>query len=1776
MTVHTDTSIDADIEAILPLTPMQQGMLFHSLLEPEAGHYIQCTVASLPAGTDLQALQTAWQQLVARHGVLRTVFLWEDLERPLQIVGKQGVLDWQTADWRDKTEAEAADALQALVTEQVQRGFALDRAPLMRVMLVQMPDQSWRQVWTYHHILLDGWSLPILFDELSALYSSLVGGTGLTLNRPVPFGDFIAWTQRQDSAASERFWAENLKGLAGLTPLPTEPKGQASAHAETIDIELGSRFSETLRGFARTLRITPNTLMQAAWALTLSTLTGETDVLFGGTVSGRPAGLDGVETMVGPFINSLPIRIAIRDGAKVRDWLAELQAGIAEREPHSHCALIDIQRLAGFASGGPLFDTLLVYENYPLGKVLGGSADRLGLSDFDTRERTNLKLTINVIAAEAMAVRFAFDPAQLRRQSVVRMAHLLEVVLRGLVADPDMILGDLPLLDAADEAKVRALSHGPSRTYPVDQTLHSLIEAQVERTPNALAAIYETETLSYRALNARANRLAHSLRDLGAGPGVLVAVYCERSLEMVVALLAVMKSGAAYVPVDPGYPADRVAYMLADAQAPVVLTQARLRPHLPAGEAKVLVLDGPEPAWMDAAEANPVSGARADDLAYVIYTSGSTGQPKGAMNSHRGIVNRLCWMQEEYGLTANDRVLQKTPFSFDVSVWEFFWPLLTGAALVLARPGGHRDNTYLTELIRRDQITTVHFVPSMLQAMLDDPTVKRCDGLKRVICSGEALTRNQVERFFATLPGVELHNLYGPTECAVDVTAWPLETTSGTDVPIGRPVANTAIYVLDQNKRLVPPGVAGEIYIGGIQVGAGYWRKPELSADRFVKDPVSAVPGARMYRTGDNGRWLENGALDYLGRRDGQVKIRGFRIETGEIEAVIRGLPGLRDVAVVARQDREGDRRLVAYLVSESATPLSTADIRAALATGLPDYMIPAAFVWMGALPLSVNGKLDRKALPQPEYESSLGYAAPRTATEAQLAQILAGVLGLEKVGIHDSFFELGGDSILLLQVISRARAAALPLTARQIFDHPTVAELARLAEAAETRPPANAGAVRTHSEAQLTPIQRWFMDQGLANPHHFNQSAFLEVPAGTPRDAVQQALDALLARHGALRLRINTSPDGTPALQIAGQAQCDLDSVELYGNESDIDRIAEAGGKAQAGLDLSDGPVVRAVWFESGTDMPSSLLLVAHHMAVDGVSWNVLKNDFASALGQTSKGVPVQWPTPATQFTDWAQRLAQRATSEVVETQESFWRTLEARDDGRLPLDLANGTNTFGNAKTIEVALDADRTRRLLQVVPKFYQSQINDVLLAALAQALADWTGRREILINLEGHGREDLFADLDLTGAVGWFTSLFPVALIASDEGPEAQVDAIKRRLRALPERGVGYGLLRYRRTAGGTWRDPALCFNYLGQSAGQEDLPAGQLSDARNIRAHQIDVIGEIRDGIARFSFTFGRGLHHQSTIDDLAAGFATALCRIIDHAAIEDTAPAAAGPDYEPLVTIQTGDRLAEPLFCVPGIGGSVIYFSPLAQRLGAQTPVHGLQPRGLDDDLSPHTTIGQMADAYVDAVLRLKPERSRRIRLLGHSLGAMVVFEMARRLQAMGFDLAPLILLDPPTLQEMTADRFKPDHQQMLDQIAQFLTNRYGRLFEIGEAEWNAMSEDERIEFLRQRMVSHKLISARTPFAIIKSKVRMVMAHGQIDFWPSGIYPGPAAILRPTRDFARDGVHDRDPVSGWIRFAPQLEVRESDGDHMTILDHVTMNALMANLTEIWGLEHTMR
>ncbi|CPQ99630.1 syringomycin synthetase [Burkholderia pseudomallei] len=1061
----------------IALSLAQQRLWFLTQLEGVSEAYHMSGAVRLDGPLNREVLQRALNRIVMRHEALRTCFVREEGE-PIQVIQPHADL---TVSYHDLREAESIrheagnreQRAKDLSQAHASAPFDLSRDLPVRVLLLQLEDEAHVVQVVMHHIASDGWSVGVFLQELSALYGSFIAEQGDPLAPlPLQYADYAAWQRRWlASGQLEKqgaFWQTNLSGAPTLLELPTDrPRPPKQSHAgASVEVKLGAALSERVKRLSQRHGVTPYMTLLSSWAAVLSRLSGQEEVVIGSPVAGRNR--TEVETLIGFFVNTLALRLDLSSEPTVGELLKRTKAQVLSAQAHQDLPfdqVVERVKPPRSTAHPPLFQVMFVWQNMPAGELtIPGLTIRAVETPLQTAQ---FELTLSLqeagddIVGHLNYASALFDESTVRRY-VTYWRRLLEGMTAGAA---DQTIVGLPLLDEAERKQVVYAWNATERDYPIEQCIHQLFEAQVDRKPEAIALTFDGQRLGYAELNARANRLAHYLQERGVGPDRLVALCAERGIEMVVGLLAILKAGGAYVPLDPSHPPERLRRMLDDTNPVAVLVDdigadalASFESHVAARSPRVH-LSRDIAQWRACSPANPSTPREraARRLAYVIYTSGSSGEPKGVMNEHRGVVNRLWWMQQTYALDERDAVLQKTPFSFDVSVWEFFWPLMSGARLVIAKPEGHKDPAYLSELIDRERVTTLHFVPSMLQAFLEDEGAARgCGSVKRVMCSGEALPPSLVKRFYRCLPDARLHNLYGPTEAAVDVTAWACDAEEGgASVPIGRPIANTRIYVLDEYGQPVPRGVAGELYIGGVQVARGYLNRPELTRERFVDDPF--VAGGRLYKTGDLARWRTDGSLEYLGRNDFQVKIRGFRIELGEIEAQLAKVAGVRETVVLAREaapdtkrhaasnensaSNSGEKRLVAYYTGDAdATAL-----RAQAAQHLPSYMVPSAYVRLDAWPLTPNGKLDRHALPAPADDAyaRAEYEAPQGAKEEALAAIWKDLLPVERISRHDNFFELGGHSLLAITLIEHMRRANLHADVTTLFTAPTLADLA-------------------------------------------------------------------------------------------------------------------------------------------------------------------------------------------------------------------------------------------------------------------------------------------------------------------------------------------------------------------------------------------------------------------------------------------------------------------------------------------------------------------------------------------------------------------------------------------------------------------------------------------------------------------------------------------------------------------------------------------------------------
>ncbi len=1452
---------------LIPLSFAQRRLWFLNSIEGPSATYNVPLVLRLEGEVDAAALRDSLADVVARHESLRTVFP----------VSEAGVLRQEILDVPDgpglETRTVGEDDLPDVLSAAVRRTFDLTAELPFRASLFSTAPDRHVLLLLLHHIAGDGWSLAPLTRDLSRAYAARrLGAAPALAPLAVQYADYTLWQHAQlgseddeDSPISRQlaFWRAALEDLPEQLQLPTDRPRPAESghHGGMIDFRLDAELHTALQALAREARASLFMVVQAALAAVLTRLGAGEDIPLGSPVAGRTD--ETLDELVGAFVNTLVLRTDTSGTPSFRELLERVRTADLAAYAHQDVPferLVEVLNPVRSLARHPLFQIMLVAQNTPDAEVAfpgvtaHGDVVGAGMSRFDlTIGFTERRSPDGTSAGVDGWIEYSSDIFD--RETVEMLAECLIRMLSAVAADAAQPIDRVDILSPAERSLMLAASHGESRTGP-PVTLPALFEAQAARSPRSTAVTDGSTVLSYGELNRRANQLAHVLIAGGVGPGAFVGVVMPRSADVIVALLGVLKSGAAYLPLDPELPAERIDVMCADAGPARLITTAEVAAVLPPGvRERALVLDDETVARSleQAPAGDPSDEDRTGELtprhaAYVIYTSGSTGTPKGVVVEHRSMTGLLAWAADRMGPDALSRVLAATSLSFDVSVFEVFTPLTTGGSIEVVR-----DLLDLTELPGGEWSGgTIVAVPSAFTRLIGDRALRlRADA---VVLGGEALSASAVADVREALPGSRLVNGYGPTEATVYATSWEAgaEGDGGWDgePAIGKPVWNARAYVLDGRLQPVATGVLGELYLAGPGLARGYLRRAALTAERFVADPFGP-PGERMYRTGDLVRRRRNGDLEYAGRADTQVKVRGFRVEPGEIEAALAAHPAVAQAVVVVREDRPGERRLTGYVVPRGERAPRPGELREHLAGRLPDYMLPSALLVLDALPLNANGKLDRGALPAPDRSGSRDGLAPRTPREEQLCRLVAEVVGVDHVNADDSFFDLGGDSIVSIQLVSRARMEGLHLTSRDVFQHKTVAALAVAAQVREEAPevPEDDGV----GPLPPTPIVHWLRERG-GDFAGFHQSMSVPVPAGASEEALGTALQALLDHHDALRLRLERVAGGavwslrTEAKGEVRAAEC-LRRVDAAGTtQEELSRsVAEHTTAARDRLDPEAGAMVQAVWFDRGTSGPGRLLLVVHHLAVDAVSWRILLPDLASAYESAAAGGTPSLAACGTSFRRWAELLLEQAQDPSRMDELPVWTEMLAGHDpllsenegvlgkGQPPAAGGNGTPSSGGGPSLTRTLDVERTRPLLTAVPAAFGAGVDELLLTALAMAVARWRRERgfgedgSVLVDVEGHGREDVVPGLDLSRTVGWFTSLYPVRLGSGDAGAEeawkggsalaASVKSVKERLRTLPHRGLGYGLLRHlnAQTAPllATLPQAQIGFNYLGR-------------------------------------------------------------------------------------------------------------------------------------------------------------------------------------------------------------------------------------------------------------------------------------------------------------------------------------------------------------------------
>lgn len=1804
----------------------------------------------------IDILEAALQRIIARHEILRTTFrALPGMSTPLQVICDRISPLLHRYDMSCLEQQEQASKIESLFEIEKQAPFRFEQdSSLLHLSLITLSYHRHLLLISLPALCADAITLKNLADDLCCSYTTLLLGEELS-DQPMQYADLAEWQnellEAKDTEVGGDYWHQQAITVPHAWRLPFEAElsealeFQPQVLASTLHPALVSR----LESLAQNYHVSVSEVLLTAWKVLIWRLTGESDPTIGIGVDGRK--YEELKQALGLFAKYLPLQSHIEADLPFCDLLQAVSASI--RNTYQWQEYFAWEQMEGLSflpfhfdfqeqtvAGTDSIKRCITQKSSQLNASLPNGEVVFSLAkQYSCIDRFKVRLSCSYQKHNVVA-EFYYDEKLFLEQEIGRLAGYFEALLASVTEHPDTTVSELEILTDLDLHQLLIEFNQHQIQYPPAKCIHQLFTDQAERIPNNIAVVFEHQHLTYQELNQRANQLAHYLQELGVGPDVLVGIWVERSLEMVVGLLGILKAGGAYVPLDPVLPQEELAFRLQDAQVSILLTQQGLINHLPAFPIQKVCLDKDWEIISQQIQNNPLSTTTPADLLYVIYTSGSTGKAKGVAVEHRQLFNYLNGILVRLDLPPAGSFATVSTFAADLGNTMIFSALCTGGCLHIISQERASNPDALADYFRIHAIDCLKIVPSHLSALLASATYpENLLPRKRLVLGGEVLTWELVDRLRSYAPECLIFNHYGPTETTVGALTYQVENreavSQAVTVPIGRAIGNTQLYLLDQHLQPVPLGVPGELYIGGAGVARGYLNRRELTGEKFIanlfltaegeylpelKGPETLVPRdrllspasliPRLYRTGDLVRYLPDGNLEFLERTDHQVKIHGFRVELGEIEAVLRQHLSVREAVVIAREAIHGGKQLVAYIISGPSEPSSEAalltthnsqllnNLRPHLQQKLPEYMVPSAFVLLKSLPLTANGKVDFNALPEPNLpqpELAGIQVAPRTVIEQQLASIWAKVLGLQQVGIYDNFFELGGDSILAIQVIAKVNQVGLRLTPKQLFQNQTIAELATVTgttQAIEAQQGAITGSL------PLTPIQQWFFEQEQPDPHHWNQSVLLEVRRSLNPSWLQQTVQHLLIHHDALRLRFIRQESCWRQIYVDSDEVFAITHLDLstVPPSEQAAAIEAAANEIQSSLNISQGPLVRVGLFDLGVDKPGRLLLVIHHLVVDGVSWRILLEDLQTVYEQLSRGEALPTlPPKTTSFKQWAEKLEVYARSAAVQQELEYWLAEACLQASCLPLDFPEGTNTVASVRTVSVSLSVQETQALLQEVPAAYNTQINDALLTALVMAFTQCMGVRSLLVNLEGHGREDLFDEVDLSRTVGWFTSIFPVRLELAQENRNTTslrkaLQTVKKQLRYIPSRGIGYGVLRY------LSRDPQVVsrlqavpqaevkFNYLGQfdqvlATSNLFRPAQESSGiTRSLegdRNQLLEINGFVTEERLQLNWIYSKNLHQQKTVEMLAQTFVQVLKQlIVDYhsSKTNNFTPIPVRPvkfnqqELEaPLVSIQPRG-FKRPLFFVHPIGGTVLCYSELARCLGPDQPFYGLQALGLFGERQPYTCIEDMATHYNAALQVVQPEGP--YLLGGWSMGSIVAFEMAQQLQRQGQQVDLLALIDnqAPLLNRPLVHK-QPDEVEVLATFAQGIANSAGKDLSALHNILKQLEPEKQLGYVLEQLQIASLMPAEMDLQqfYLFLKVYRSNVQAKATYLPQ-VYPG-RMILFGASDRGFDPLDQIDQKSlGWSQLSSEpVETLVIPGNHYTIFRSPNVQVLAERL-----------
>lgn len=1480
-----------------PLSSAQNRLWILHQVDPGAVAYNMAGQTTLDGTYNLENFERAINATIAHHEILRTVFRVNENDEARQWILTPETINFKIShrDFRGLEVAEQQEKVTAYIQEDTVKPFDFENGPLLRATMLQVADDQFVFHYNMHHIISDGVSMDNLAKSIIMAYNAIEAGEEVTLPAlRIQYKDYAVWQlaqlESEASKADKNFW---LNQLAGELPTLNLPATKKRPIVQTTNGKNLATYinKDTAQQFKALCQQENGSLFMGLIAV-LNVLfyryTNQKDFIVGTPIAGRD-NVD-LENQIGFYVNTLALRNTVTSNQSFADVFTNVKTNTLEAYAHQAYPfnqLIQDLGLKRDVSRSAIFDVMVTMHNFDNSTVnLQVNENEVGtIIDYGAAQ-SKFDLELNFKEVDGyIYVAVIYNEDVYEGEMISNFMTHFQSVLEAATKVPTEKIGQLDILQQTELATLEAFN-ATDVTYNEAKNVVDLFAAQVAKNPNKTALVYEGKKLTFRELDEKSNQVANYIETLNL-TNTLIPICVDRSFEMIIGIWGILKSGNAYVPVDPTYPQDRIDYILDDTQVSLVFCNTAYTAFFE----NVTVVDLDTFDYNSFATTSPNVSISEDQLAYCIYTSGTTGKPKGVLNAHAGLANRLFWMRDDLNITADSVLFHKTPYVFDVSVWELTMPFIVGCPLVIARPEGHLDPEYLQDTIEREGVTFIHFVPSMLNVFIDVASAEKLQSLTHIVCSGEALSAAVTEKTKQLLTTPEIVNLYGPTEAAIDVTSMNLRAidTEKEGVSIGRPAANTKIYVVNTDLQLQPVGVVGELLIGGIQVANGYVNKPELTAQKFIKNPFQAE--GNVYRTGDLVRWLPNGTLDFLGRKDDQVKINGYRVELGEVTNAIENLETVKQAVVVVDEAR-GSKRLLAYFVAENE--LTREGIQKELKGKLPEYMIPVDFMQLDTIPLTINGKVNRKALPAfliSETETT-NYVAPRNEKEEIIAAIWQDVLGIETVGVNDNFFSLGGDSIIAIQFISKAKKQGITLKVKDVFEFQTIDELATKVNH-EIQIISEQGILE--GNFGLLPIQSYFFEKGYTKDDQYNQSLLLTLPKNITRNQLNEAVAGVYQKHDILRARFELVND-----EFVGTYETTIPEISeetITGTEAIGEAVTKVCASYQETLNTTEGTVARFVLINTPeSEATNRVFIVAHHLVIDGVSWRIIADDLTANLQKVSKGETVSIGEKTTSFRQWQERLATYANSETLNEEFAYWKSITEKIE-TLPQDTDfDGKTTYQGVDSYNVSFSQELTTSLLKESNQAFSTEINDLLLAALAMSFSTWTNNDNLVIGLEGHGREELFDDVDITETVGWFTSLYPVLLENFQDDVEATIVQAKENLKAIPNKGIGYGALRYL-AADESKRESLhkdieqVIFNYLGQAdQGSSETASlfnftnegkGEDIHPENEYGGKITINSVVTNGTLSLRWDYDTNRFTKESIETLAENYIKALETVVN-------------------------------------------------------------------------------------------------------------------------------------------------------------------------------------------------------------------------------------------------------------------------------------------------------